>query len=154
MVLLGICLPAYASPPAEPHCSRHTRWPWPAPSVFGYLQSEPTRVTAQGHGPGGDLTKLLKQPLPALLRLLLGHSTNTVALQAPPPPCLPGTGGAAAGFTLPPLELEQLGAVLASMGAEQGRCLHSGWPSQTALRAAHEMWPCMCTVPCAMQAAQ
>ena len=35
----------------------------------------------QGHGPGGDLTKLLKQPLPALLRLLVGHSTNVVALQ-------------------------------------------------------------------------
>ena len=35
----------------------------------------------QGHGPGGDLTKLLKRPLPAMLRLFLGHRTNVVALQ-------------------------------------------------------------------------
>lgn len=35
----------------------------------------------QGHGPGGDLRKLLKQQLPALLRFLLGPRTNVVATQ-------------------------------------------------------------------------
>lgn len=35
----------------------------------------------QGHGPGGDLRKLLKQKLPALLGLLLGSCTNVVAVQ-------------------------------------------------------------------------
>lgn len=35
----------------------------------------------EGHGPGGDLRKLLKQPTPALLKLLLGQHCNVVTLQ-------------------------------------------------------------------------
>ena len=35
----------------------------------------------EGHGPGGDLRKLLKQPTPALLKLLLGNQCNLVTLQ-------------------------------------------------------------------------
>ena len=45
----------------------------------------------QGHGPGGDLRKLLKQRLPTLLRLLLGAKTNVVAVQVGRGHCpLPG----------------------------------------------------------------
>ena len=48
------------------------------------------KAVLEGHGPGGDLRKLLKQPAPALLRMLLGPKVNVVALQVPrpAPPCL------------------------------------------------------------------
>ena len=42
--------------------------------------SWPRRVL-EGHGPGGDLRKLLKQPTPALLKLLLGQHCNVMTLQ-------------------------------------------------------------------------
>ena len=40
------------------------------------------RAVLEGHGPGGDLRKLLKQTTPALLRMLLGPKINVVTLQA------------------------------------------------------------------------
>ena len=40
------------------------------------------KAVLEGHGPGGDLRKLLKQPTPALLKLLLGNQCNLVTLQA------------------------------------------------------------------------
>jgi hypothetical protein len=40
------------------------------------------KAVLEGHGPGGDLRKLLKQPMPALLRMLLGPKVNVVTLQA------------------------------------------------------------------------
>ena len=39
------------------------------------------KAVLEGHGPGGDLRKLLKQPTPALLKLLLGNQCNLVTLQ-------------------------------------------------------------------------
>ena len=39
------------------------------------------KAVLEGHGPGGDLRKLLKQPTPALLKLLLGQHCNVVTLQ-------------------------------------------------------------------------
>ena len=41
------------------------------------------KAVLEGHGPGGDLRKLLKQPTPALLRMLLGPKVNVVTLQVP-----------------------------------------------------------------------
>ena len=43
------------------------------------------KAVLEGHGPGGDLRKLLKQPTPALLRMLLGPKVNVVTLQVPRP---------------------------------------------------------------------
>ena len=40
------------------------------------------KAVLEGHGPGGDLRKVLKQPMPALLRMLLGPKVNVVTLQA------------------------------------------------------------------------
>ena len=45
------------------------------------------KAVLEGHGPGGDLRKLLKQPTPALLKLLLGQHCNVMTLQVP---TLPG----------------------------------------------------------------
>ncbi len=42
------------------------------------------KAVLEGHGPGGDLRKLLKQPTPALLKLLLGQHCNVMTLQVPP----------------------------------------------------------------------
>lgn len=39
------------------------------------------KAVLEGHGPGGDMRKLLKQPTPALLTLLLGQQCNLVTLQ-------------------------------------------------------------------------
>ena len=39
------------------------------------------KAVLEGHGPGGDLLKLLKQPTPALLKLLLGQHCNVMTLQ-------------------------------------------------------------------------
>ncbi|KAK9818394.1 hypothetical protein WJX72_011969 [[Myrmecia] bisecta] len=39
------------------------------------------KAILEGHGPGGDLRKLLKQRTPLLLRLLLGQHTNVITLQ-------------------------------------------------------------------------
>ena len=39
------------------------------------------KAVVEGHGPGGDLRKLLKQPTPALLKLLLGQHCNVMTLQ-------------------------------------------------------------------------
>jgi hypothetical protein len=39
------------------------------------------KAVLEGHGPGGDLRKLLKQPTPALLKLLLGQHCNVTTLQ-------------------------------------------------------------------------
>lgn len=39
------------------------------------------KAVLEGHGPGGDLRKLLKQPMPALLKLLLGQHCNVMTLQ-------------------------------------------------------------------------
>ena len=47
------------------------------------------KAVLEGHGPGGDLRKLLKQPTPALLKLLLGNQCNLVTLQARPASTLP-----------------------------------------------------------------
>ena len=35
----------------------------------------------QGHGPGGDLRKLLKQQQPSLLAWLLGPRTNVISVR-------------------------------------------------------------------------
>lgn len=42
------------------------------------------KAVLEGHGPGGDMRKLLKQPTPALLTLLLGRHCNLVTLQVWP----------------------------------------------------------------------
>ena len=42
------------------------------------------KAVLEGHGPGGDLRKLLKQPTPALLKLLLGQHCNVMTLQVSP----------------------------------------------------------------------
>ena len=42
------------------------------------------KAVLEGHGPGGDLRKLLKQPTPALLKLLLGQHCNVMTLQVLP----------------------------------------------------------------------
>lgn len=44
------------------------------------------KAVLEGHGPGGDMRKLLKQPTPALLTLLLGQQCNLVTLQVKHPP--------------------------------------------------------------------
>ncbi len=43
------------------------------------------KAVLEGHGPGGDMRKLLKQPTPALLTLLLGRHCNLVTLQVQHP---------------------------------------------------------------------
>ncbi len=43
------------------------------------------KAVLEGHGPGGDMRKLLKQPTPALLTLLLGQQCNLVTLQVQHP---------------------------------------------------------------------
>jgi hypothetical protein len=50
------------------------------------------KAVAEGHGPGGDLRKLLKQPTPALLKLLLGNQCNLVTLQVEAIACRPSQG--------------------------------------------------------------
>ena len=42
----------------------------------------------QGHGPGGDLRKLLKQKQPSLIAWLLGPRTNVISARVSPRPCL------------------------------------------------------------------
>ena len=48
-------------------------------STLGELKL--AKAVLEGHGPGGDLCKLLKQPTPALLKLLLGQHCNVMTLQ-------------------------------------------------------------------------
>ena len=42
---------------------------------------ETPRMILQGHGPGGDLRKLLKQQQPSLLAWLLGPRTNVISVR-------------------------------------------------------------------------
>lgn len=42
---------------------------------------ETSRMILQGHGPGGDLRKLLKQQQPSLLAWLLGPRTNVISVR-------------------------------------------------------------------------
>ena len=39
------------------------------------------KMILQGHGPGGDLRKLLKQKQPSLLSWLLGPRTNVISVR-------------------------------------------------------------------------
>ena len=42
---------------------------------------ETPQMILQGHGPGGDLRKLLKQQQPSLLAWLLGPRTNVISVR-------------------------------------------------------------------------